>query len=455
MSELKDLYMSEDFSEIILKHLVRDRSVFDLAKAVGMRSEDLLTSSVAGIRLYKVLGDIIFDIGAAPIDSKILLTYIKLKLDAGELEGFSIDSVLELYNYIYTDTLNVAYVLEHLENFIKVRRAIKLQVEHHDEPLDLMEELGKLAIDIGQSKQASKVTSVKPFETLVYTERIEGIPTGFNKIDNKAGSICKGECGLLLGHSGSGKTATASQIALRAASEGYKVLYICLEEPLKNVVHRWYANKFEINYTRLHLGQAEIEKEEAFKTLTPEDKEKLGRLDIVDARDLTPATTEDIKQILEDKAAEGFIPDMVILDQLDYMRPMKALPKGSQRWQEYEVCAFECDLLSQYKIAGEYEFALWVVHQATGDMKWTFDYTSIAGCKGIVKPFDVAIGVGRESRDSPMVNLFSLKVRHASHYSFPYRAEFEYMKFYDSGPYTPTEKKKKSGQRINSNPIPG
>jgi hypothetical protein len=163
--------------------------------------------------------------------------------------------------------------------------------------------------------------------------------------------------------------------------------------------------------------------------MAPITKETLQNLHIVDARALCPINVDALKTIVEQKAAEGFIPDVIFIDQLDYVTPLKQLPKGSMPWQEYQQSAFELDAFSQYKIQGKFDFALWVVHQGKGAMKWEFGYDDISGFRGIVKPFDICLGVGRHLKEEPFINLFSMKVRHTSHVKQSYKAEFEYMSF--------------------------
>jgi energy-coupling factor transporter ATP-binding protein EcfA2 len=289
----------------------------------------------------------------------------------------------------------------------------------------------------------------------VYSEQINGIPTGFRHVDEVIIGLAKSECGLLVGQSGCGKTAVISSIAISAARSGKKALYIALEEPHNNIINRWYANQFEISYTDLHYGKPGIDLvlNEAFKNLEENDKRVLKEnLDIIDARRLTPITTDQIKTLIENKAKQGFIPDIVLIDQMDYMRPVKTPTKSAAKWENYEEIAFNCDMLSQYKILDKHNFALWVVHQAKGEPMWTYGFDTISGFKGIVKPFDVAFGVGRPNRDTPYVNIFSLKVRHTQHVKRSYRADFQYMRFTDAGNWHPesleSAKKKKTSKGI-------
>jgi KaiC/GvpD/RAD55 family RecA-like ATPase len=289
--------------------------------------------------------------------------------------------------------------------------------------------------------------------TPVKSSRTSGVLTGIGVLDNKTGGLGKGECGLIIGHSGSGKTAVASFMMRQMALHGQKVLYLSAEEPAENIIHRLYAQQFKIDYTEMYRGNKEMEKQQAFGELDNATREKLQRIRVIDIRDLTPIGEKGIQKVLEQQADAGFIPDAVIIDQMDYLRPEKGMAKDASKWQLYENVAFEMDHLSQYKIQDTHEIALWVLHQATGAPVWTFDYNQIAGFKGIVKQFDMVLGIGRESSDSSHINIFSLKVRHSEMFTAPHRADFNFMSFTPDLNYKPAfmqDKKKSKSKKEKS-----
>lgn len=440
------LYNNTDIDEIFIKHFVRSKAVLDRAKELGIKGEDFLTSTLAGIRIYKHIVDLIFEINETPIDRKIVELGLGKKKDEGLLDKDDLQQIGPLLDWCYSsEALNEDYCCTHLLPFMRYRRFSKAVDSFKDDPIQAYAELHKEALTITDKRVATDAKFASPFMSAMYSELSEGILTGFPKVDEVMEGLGREECGLLVGHSGTGKTAVASAMSLYAAHTGRKVLYISLEEPMRGVVNRWYASELNLNYTRLHHGRSEIKNEliAAFDLMPAESKKILvENLQIVDARGLTPISYSEIKTLIDMKAGQGFIPDMVIIDQMDYMRPEKLLPKGAAKWQEFEQIAFECDKLSQYLIKGQ-TFALWVIHQSKGQMQWTFGYDEISGFKGIVKPFDVAMGIGRYSRDTPYINLFSLKVRHTQHFEQSYNALFENMKFIQKSWAPPEDDKKK------------
>ena len=426
------IYDDSDFDELIIKHLLRSNQVYEKAKALKLTGDDLLSSHIAGIQLYKELANLSLELGPSPIDRTLLEMHIRQKKTTGQISGIDNDDLTTLINWCYSSDINPQYIESQLLPFIKHRRLNKAALANRAEPVVAYQEMHKLAIGIAANNTESQIDSIKPFAQIVQSQTIQGVTTGFPEIDAKMGGLAAEECGLLIGHSGTGKTAVASVIAHKAAIAGFKVLYISLEEPKENIINRWYAAHFQINYTTLHYGQEDArgQLEIGFNNMTPEDKEALvSNLDIIDARKLTPICADEIAVLIDKKAEEGFIPDLVILDQMDYMKPNVELNKNANKWEKYEQVAFDCDKLSQHHILEADTFALWVLHQAKGQMKWEFGYDEIASFRGIVKPFDVSLGIGRHDKDSPYINLFSMKVRHTQHFRQSYRAYFEYMSF--------------------------
>jgi hypothetical protein len=122
----------------------------------------------------------------------------------------------------------------------------------------------------------------------------------------------------------------------------------------------------------------------------------------------------------------GFHPDLVYIDQMDYLTTNS---KYDSEWQKYGKVAFEIDEFSNHLIGGKHKFSIWLLHQAGGKMTKNFTNAEITGFKGIIKPTDMALAIGRDSSHSTLVNIFSLKSRHAKNFRFDYIAELEFMNF--------------------------
>lgn len=420
---------SADFIEITLKHLIRDPAVYQKAKELKLKADDFLSSELAGIRLYKELADVALTIGHPPIDRKIVLLHLKEKLKSGSLQDHSVEDIGKLIDWIFSSDLNAVYVNDRLKDFIRRRRLVKAHIDNADDPESVLTEMSKVAVDLNQTEASTKTRTFKPFETIVTRPEFSGLQTGFARIDKVIGGLGFGEYGLIIGHSSSGKTAVAASIMLENAQMNNKVLYLSAEEPGENICDRGYSKQFKIGYTALHQGAeaAKLELTAAMSELPEEERRPLiENLQIEDVRHLAPINKDMVITILEKKAKEGFLPDLVIIDQMDYQEP---IGKYDQKWQRYEAVSMENDYLSQYLIAGHKPFGLWVLHQASGKMSRTYTNAEISGFKGVIRPADICLCIGRESIADPVAKLFSLKTRHTDSFDIDYQFNGEFMSF--------------------------
>ena len=424
------MYNTADFDEMILAHLVRSPEVARKAKQLKLAGDDFLTSYAAGIQAYKVIGESILALPIlAPIPKNVLEIELMDKFNTGDIVGIEDDKMTELVDWFYTCDLSPEYVLAHLLPYIKHRRLQKVQ-QNTPNTVDLYDEMHKVAIELSFSSANEDVEAIHPFDSPIIVEDTGRRSTGFDGLDTKIGGFNLEECSLLLAASGAGKTSVASNIAL-GVSETVNVLYLSLEEPSKHLIQRFYANKFKMDYSKLRYGNCDetMLLRTKFNDMLAPERAAYRRLKVVDARNQCPITIKQIEAILEKQAHEGFIADTVIIDQMDYMAPEKKLGKQVDKWKEYEQIAFECDELSQYKIQGKHCISVIVIHQLKGKPKWEYSYDDISGFKGIVKPFDNAIAIGRYAMDSPHINLSSLKVRHCAPFMLTYKADFSTMSF--------------------------
>lgn len=422
---MSEVYNDADYIELVIKCLYRDKQTLNKALDLQTTPEDFGT-----INIYNAFVATALAIKEAPINSNLCLATLKTLRNKYNLTPLDNESITNFWEYIYSDEpINSEYVRANLADFLKHRRFQKLKIENAEAPEELLKEASKLVANIDLKNGSDCIREFNPFETLVTVELRDSLGTGFQPIDIKARGLNYQEFGLILGHSGSGKTAMAIFSALQNAKNGRKVLYLSLEEPAENICNRVYSNIFRIRYTDLHKGCpfAKKDLEEAFKSMSPIDREAMKNLSIIDMRDVTPLTTKYIETYLDKKFEEtGYHPDLVYIDQMDYLSTNSQYEAD---WQKYNKVAFEVDDLSNHLVGGIHPFSIWLLHQAGGKMKREFSNAEITGFKGILKPVDMALAIGRESADTEQVNIFSLKSRHAKNFQYPFFAELEYMNF--------------------------
>lgn len=423
------IYNSADFDEQVLAHLARSPEVFRKAKKLKLEGDDFLTSYAAGIQVYKVIGETLLNLGVdPPIPQSLLEIELAEKFMHGEVTGVDETTVVELLTWMYTTELKPEYIINHLALYIKHRRLTKVQ-QNTAGTLDLYDEMNKVASSLEVDNSTSEIISLNPFDRPIFVDESNFRDAGFDGLTQAMGGFQPEECSLILGCSGAGKTSVAINIA-SAIAQNYNVLYLSLEEPTEHLVQRFYANKFGLHYTKLRYGNQEEKMllQTAFNDLTAPERAAMRRLKIADARKQCPITFKAIITLLESYAADNFIVDTLIIDQMDYMAPATYNKGRDGKWENYEAISFECDELSNYKIQGRHPISVIVLHQLKGNPKWRFSYDDITGFKGIVKPFDNAIAIGKVP-DTDHINLQSLKVRHSAPFCLTYRANFANMTF--------------------------
>jgi hypothetical protein len=427
---MSTIYNNADFIESVIKYMVRDGKVLTLAKNLKMRPDD-----VGGVDIYKSFVKIAMDIGVAPIDSKIFLMHIKDAMTTGELSKGQEEQITEFFTWVYNDELgNSEYILEHLPKMLKNRRFGTLLRQEDKDPDKLAASLNALAFEFKESIEEEKESTDSPFDAPVFKNRGMVFATGFPAIDELVGGIGLQEYGMILGYSGAGKTAVACHSALQnVVTLGRKVLYLSLEEPRSDVSNRFYANYFSISYTNLHRGLpiAQAELKSLIDSMTPEDKKILSNLRVQSLNNLRTAdggiTVQVLKQYLEQLAKDtGFIPELIYIDQLDYMRTEE---ETEAAWENYSKRSFDVDEFSSYEIQGKHKFSVWLLHQAAGKMKRNFTNADVSGFKGVIKPCDLVIGVGKDTQFDTDVSIFSLKSRHTKNFSVDHKADLEFMRF--------------------------
>jgi replicative DNA helicase len=450
---MSDIYNDADYLELTIKCLFKDKATLQKAIELGITPKDFGT-----IEVYRAFVSVALSIASAPIDQHLCLLKLKAELKArGILHP---EEALTLWEFVYRgEPQNADYVAKNLADFIKFRRYQTLKIDKLSSPEELIHEAALLVADIELKSSSGAIREFDPFENLVLVEHKESLMTGFPPIDAVARGLNYQEFGIILGHSGSGKTAMGVYSAVQNAKMYRNVLYLSLEEPAENICSRVYSNIFRISYSDLHKGSsfAQQDLKAAWTNMSDRDRKALKHIKIHDMREATPCTAKYIQNYLDDLYERtGYHPDLVYIDQMDYLTTSD---KTDSEWQKYGKVAFDVDDLTNHLIGGEHMFSVWLLHQATGKMTRKFTNGEISGFKGIIKPADMCLAIGRDSSQDSVVSIFSLKSRHAKNFQFDFLAELEFMNFehQDKGAEARMEeedKDKKKTKKSNFSNIP-
>ena len=453
-------YNEAEYIELTIKCLYRDRNVLSKAKDLQVTPEDFGTLSI-----YNAFVAAALKIGTGPINPQVCLLEVKPELQNRGVGESSMEQVLAFWEFLYDDSapLSADYILKNFPDFISFRRFQTLRLEKTNDPRALVSAASKLVNDIDLRDSAENIKAYSPIEELVFVEHRATMGTGFGAVDGEkhAQGLGYQEYGIILGHSGSGKTAMGTYSAIYNARQKRKVLYLSLEEPAVNICNRVYSNLYRIPYTDLHRGNtfAQQDLRNAHANMNCDDKIAMSHLRIHDLRDAAPITAQYIANYLDQLyEKEGWYPDLVYIDQMDYLTTSD---KFDADWQRYSKVAFEVDDLSNHLIGGKHMFSVWLLHQAGGKMKRSFSNDEISGFKGILRPADMVLAIGRDSPQDSVVSIFSIKSRHAKNFRFDYLAELEFMNFEykgmgdeDRSKEEDKDKKKKMGKGNFENILP-
>ena len=423
--EFNEMYNDADFMELVIKCLYRDKGVMQKALDLQLKPEDFGT-----IDIYQAYVEAALDIGEAPINSQLCLSKLKDPMKSRGITADNQPTVVLFWEFVYNDEpLNSAFVQDHLMEFIRFRRFQSLKVQNIMSPQTLVDDALKMMGELNLKNKANEIREFNPFQELVTIDFQETLLTGFVAVDMITRGLNYQEMGMIIGHSGSGKTAMAVYSAIQNAKQYKKVLYLSLEEPAENICSRVYSNIFRLNYTDLHKGSALVKQDlkQAFATMEPRDKEALLNLKVHELRTVTPVTPKYLERYLDDLFERtGWWPDLVYIDQLDYMSVEE---KQDTDWLKYGKVSFGVDDLCNHLIGGKHPFSVWLLHQAAGKQTRKFSNAEVSGFKGVIKPADMVLAIGRDSPQDAIVSIFSIKTRHGKNFQLDYLAELEFMNF--------------------------
>ena len=444
---MSDTYNQRQWVEQLIGHLVASPEVFKRAQAVGMTPDDFLPPGGFELPAMKLLVATIFEMVSAPVSSSLLILKLDDKIKTGQIpEHLSEEIMLTVARAYHIGDLSVPYFLEEIPKFIRARRAAKIMLESSGDLDHIHQRYQEVIFPLDSISSLNAPVEdrfVSPFETVLKKMLYSMISTGFTSLDAAlGGGLGYGEMGLIIGHSGGGKSAMGVSFARGAALSGHKAIYCSMEEAKEDIANRMYAAVFQVDYTSLHNGSGYMALEEKFASDAEADKRELLKenLRVLDLKDLTPMKSATLKQLLDDYVKKtGFIYELVIVDQLQFMEPNIPIA-GEQEWQKEQRVVRELDAESHKEVGGEAgrHFGMWVLHQAKGKVKLNFSTDEIAGFKGVTHKPETVLGLGREDPASDVFELFSLKNRHAKGFRQPMHGDLTFMRFIEGPPPSTT-----------------
>lgn len=265
---------------------------------------------------------------------------------------------------------------------------------------DKCEEILKKALEHGQPKDDG-IDVFHDIDSVLADDFRKPIPTGIKALDEcMDGGLSKGELGVILAPFGVGKTTMVTKIANTAKNEGYNVLQIFFEDNPK-VIQRKHLSC----WSGINLNELKYHKDELIALKEKKESEK-GNLKL--RKFPSDGTTiPHIKQYIRKQIAQGFKPDVILVDYIDCIQPTKQFKES---WDA------EGNVMRQFEtMLAELDIAGWTAVQGNRSSigAETVDSTMIGGSikKGQIGHFIVSIAKTLDQKESGHANLAILKSR--------------------------------------------
>ncbi len=211
------------------------------------------------------------------------------------------------------------------------------------------EEILKNALTVGEISDEG-IDVFHSIEDVLSDDFRKPIQTGIVGLDNLMdGGLSKGELGVILAPFGVGKTTLITRMANTAYNLGYNVVQIFFEDNPK-VVQR----KHITCWTEIPLNEL-TENRDKVKEILPRFKSKEGNL-ILKKMASDGTTIPQIKQYLRKLTSNGMKPDIVFIDYMDCVAPVKQF---KDEWsgegnvmRQFETMISELDIVGWTAIQG-------------------------------------------------------------------------------------------------------
>jgi archaellum biogenesis ATPase FlaH len=422
---------------MVLAHVFKNDECRKRAKEIRITPDDFVTSASIGLQVLRPIAEIAFMDFAGSPPFYMVDILLQQKIDSNEIlpiQSLAAKSMLKEIYEMNPDEASIAFVKDQLVPFMKSRREAAVLTKHIGDADELLTNLSRLKTEIATVSESKAQWIMSPFSNASLGTITEFIPTGIPQLDLAlGGGFGRGDYTILAGYTGGGKTTMGVMFCANAANLGYNTLYVSREEKYMDIVNRFRANRYNIQYAHLRNGNIiENELSQIMEEKVDITQMMNKHLRIANVRDYSDTfTAHAILDIVQQHYREqNWAPDLIVIDQLEFMEPM-APGKYDKEWDKQAVITNEVDrVLSHHVLGGKHQLTVVLLHQAKGAPKFIFTCEQLSGSKGIMKPSDLAIGVGRKGTTSTEFNCFSLKTRHNGPFSIPMDgSQLAYMRF--------------------------
>lgn len=247
------------------------------------------------------------------------------------------------------------------------------------------------------------------------------IPTGIPEMDALTyGGIKNGQMGMIVGGTGRGKSIFLQWLARTALLLNKKVVYFTFELGVDDISDRFDSMFSVVKPQELNDYQAEV-----LEKIT-DLKNTFGKSLIVQHYPADTATINTLKDFCRRLSQSGIVPDMIIIDYLDLMRPHRT----------YGDVHAEIDAIAKGIVgfAAEFDTAVWTATQLNraGMVSDTPDEAGMAGYIGKQYHADMVLWMAqtKEEKEDEQMRLWVSKNRNGRVGTITLDTDYSYMTFY-------------------------
>lgn len=324
-----------------------------------------------GNEIYKELSNIVkryYQTNKDTLTEEALLTLTEDKLDRmkkdSQTQQTYFNTINELFNIRNNSDDEVIdekiekYIKKHMWMELLKKAAVSLDRD------DVMEKVSDewkevMMLDIsGKTQEIINVLDDTEYKrqalSTIYTNTV---PTGFQAIDHlNGGGLAKGELGMIVAASGTGKTLMLTNLATNYTKLRYNVLFIALEELENRMILKFEQSMLRRSKSEILTGTALNEASfDAHQSFIKNNRDKFGNLFFArySPRKITPAK---IEQLISDVILrQGVTIDVVIIDYPELLRNPEATGNeaddGGKLFEEMR------------RIAQDYNVVMWTAAQ--------------------------------------------------------------------------------------------
>jgi len=366
-------YLGHDYQLRLIAQFLTDRkfanSILDIVDP-NYFEDQYLRVIVATIKDAKVTDDIVPDVGSLEFR---LLEDVKDEYQ----RKYVISQLRKVQEADLNDTLKVQDMAMRFCKQQEMRKSMmqvnKIIERGNLEDYEQVEAIIRKALEHGDAKDDG-FNVFDGIEHVLVDDFRKPIATGIKGLDEVMdGGLSRGELAVILAPFGVGKTTMITKLANTAMADGYKVLQIFFEDNPKVIQRKHLAcsSGYELNSLSLH-------KEEIFEIAAklPHENLKLKKF----SSDGT--TIPMIRQYIRKLIAQGFRPDIILLDYIDCVEPSKKFD---------DINAGEGSVMRQFEtLLSELDIAGWTAVQ--GNRCVSLDTKIVTKNNGLIEIKDAVLG---------------------------------------------------------------